>query len=55
MNFKLEVTTDGYASAVVKAKGNGMSLNVDPEFVWHREDLLKLSVALEGAAGMLRK
>ena len=55
MNLKLEeVATDSYASVVVKAKGNGMVVEVDPELVWHRDDLLKLLAALEGAAGMLR-
>jgi hypothetical protein len=30
-----------------------MVVEVDPELIWHRDDLLKLSAALEGAAGML--
>jgi len=52
-NLKLALEVDNRASAIVTGTGNAVKLEVDPELMWDREGLLKLSAALTSIAGML--
>ena len=53
-NLKLALEVDNRASAIVTGTGNAVKLEVDPELMWDREGLLKLSAALTSIAGSVR-
>ena len=56
-SYTLNVVTDCRASVTMRQKGNGMVVEIDPELIWDRDGLLKLSAARasgsapDGAAG----
>jgi len=44
-SYTLNVVTDCRASVTMRQKGNGMVVEIDPELIWDRDGLLKLSAA----------
>jgi hypothetical protein len=51
--LNLNLVADNFTTANVTGKGNGVTVEIDPQLQWARAGLVQLSAALAGVAAML--